>query len=49
MNPKLTFIGSITNSGAMDTHNGSRTYTNINSSEPLVGMLIPLLHDTLQT
>ena len=48
MNQKLTFFGSITNSGAMDTHNGSRTYTNMNSSEPLVDMPIPLLRDTLQ-
>ena len=32
----------------MDTHNGSRTYTNMNSSEPLVDMPIPLLRDTLQ-
>ena len=38
----------ITDSGAMDTHIGSHTYTNINSSEPLVDMPIPLLHDTLQ-
>ena len=48
MNQKLTFFGSITNSGAMDMHNGSRTYTNMNSSEPLVDMPIPLLRDTLQ-
>ena len=32
----------------MDTHNGSRTYTDMNSSEPLVDMPIPLLRDTLQ-
>ena len=48
MNRKLTFLWSITNSGAMDTHNGSHTYTNMNSSEPLVDMPIPLLRDTLQ-
>ena len=48
MNRKLTFLGSITNSGAMDTHNGSRTYTNMNSSETLVDIPIPLLRDTLK-
>ena len=32
----------------MDTHNGSHTYMNMNSSEPLVDMPIPLLCDTLE-
>ena len=32
----------------MDTHNGSRTYTNMSLSEPRVDMPILLIHDTLQ-
>ena len=47
-NQKTDFPETITDSGAMDTHIGSRTYTNMNSSEPLVDMPIPLLDDTLQ-